>query len=198
MQVAKRFSEFPRNVHLLVIMFHNDTAPEQMLHPSQSVRCIEGVDEVLGHVFELAGFRTVQQLRSFDRQDQQLLVALDRVKEERERANLPPMQKSYYRRLRTMCLNVVIRLRNGQDADEVVPEQFRCPITHDWLEDPVSTVNGHTYERDAIQEWLDSNPGRDPFRAAEHLTMDDLSTNTALLEAVRYFRAHHRKFTITC
>ena len=96
-----------------------------------------------------------------------------------------------------MCLNVIIRLRNGQDAEEVVPEQFRCPITYDWYEDPVSTPSGHTYERDAIDEWLRENPGRDPFRATEHLTMTDLVSNTPLLEAVRYFRAHHRRFTIT-
>ena len=36
----------------------------------------------------------------------------------------------------------------------VVPEELLCPITCELMEDPVSTVDGHTYERSAIQKWL--------------------------------------------
>ena len=35
-----------------------------------------------------------------------------------------------------------------------VPDGFKCPITQDLMFDPVSTVDGHTYEKDAIVRWL--------------------------------------------
>lgn len=47
-----------------------------------------------------------------------------------------------------------------ESAREVWPltaasfEIFMCPITHDVLRDPVSTLDGYTYERQAIEEWF--------------------------------------------
>lgn len=35
-----------------------------------------------------------------------------------------------------------------------VPAEFVCPITQEMMQDPVSTVDGHTYERAAIERWL--------------------------------------------
>ena len=35
-----------------------------------------------------------------------------------------------------------------------VPEQYLCPITLQIMQDPVITADGHTYEREAIEEWL--------------------------------------------
>eukprot|EP01087_Luapelamoeba_hula_P022770 TRINITY_DN8241_c0_g1_i1.p1 TRINITY_DN8241_c0_g1~~TRINITY_DN8241_c0_g1_i1.p1 ORF type:complete len:756 (+),score=147.38 TRINITY_DN8241_c0_g1_i1:39-2306(+) len=42
----------------------------------------------------------------------------------------------------------------ADDDDDDIPEAFLCPITQDIMEDPVLTCDGHTYERSAIQEWL--------------------------------------------
>ena len=39
----------------------------------------------------------------------------------------------------------------------VVPEIFLCPITTELMRDPVSTVDGLTYERSAIETWLATN-----------------------------------------
>jgi hypothetical protein len=41
----------------------------------------------------------------------------------------------------------------GVDPLEV-PEQFRCPISQELMEDPVTTSDGHTYERREIFRWL--------------------------------------------
>eukprot|EP00005_Dracoamoeba_jomungandri_P001536 CAMPEP_0174262220 /NCGR_PEP_ID=MMETSP0439-20130205/12847_1 /TAXON_ID=0 /ORGANISM="Stereomyxa ramosa, Strain Chinc5" /LENGTH=725 /DNA_ID=CAMNT_0015346893 /DNA_START=48 /DNA_END=2225 /DNA_ORIENTATION=- len=38
--------------------------------------------------------------------------------------------------------------------DEDHPEEFVCPITQELMNDPVVAVDGHTYERSAITEWL--------------------------------------------
>ena len=36
-----------------------------------------------------------------------------------------------------------------------LPEEYICPITHEPMEDPVVTVDGQTYERRAIEQWLE-------------------------------------------
>ena len=35
-----------------------------------------------------------------------------------------------------------------------VPDDYVCPITAEIMTDPVSTLDGFTYEREAISEWL--------------------------------------------
>ena len=35
-----------------------------------------------------------------------------------------------------------------------VPDDYICPITAEIMTDPVSTMDGFTYEREAITEWL--------------------------------------------
>ena len=174
------------------------TVEEQMLSPTQSIRCIEGVGDVLATVLESAGFHTVQQLRAFECEDDKIWTALHKLQTERETLGLPALPQSYYRRLMTMTLNVINRLRGGIDCDEPVPQQFRCPITLDWLTDPVVAPNGIAYERSAILEWLDMYPGRDPFRASENLKREDLRTAKALKDATRFFMRNHRRFTIIC
>ena len=41
-------------------------------------------------------------------------------------------------------------------AVPAVPDEevHRCPITHEPMQDPVVTADGHTYERGSITEWL--------------------------------------------
>ena len=39
-------------------------------------------------------------------------------------------------------------------AQPDTPSEFICPITQEVMLDPVSTVDGHTYERGAIKRWL--------------------------------------------
>ena len=42
------------------------------------------------------------------------------------------------------------------EADQP-PEDFTCPITQDLMNDPVIVADGHTYERTAIERWLQTN-----------------------------------------
>jgi hypothetical protein len=41
------------------------------------------------------------------------------------------------------------------DEDERVPDELLCPITFALFRDLVSTVDGHTYERATIEQWLE-------------------------------------------
>ncbi|ABO97989.1 predicted protein, partial [Ostreococcus lucimarinus CCE9901] len=36
-----------------------------------------------------------------------------------------------------------------------IPAHFQCPITMELMQDPVMIATGHTYDRPAIQRWLD-------------------------------------------
>ena len=38
-----------------------------------------------------------------------------------------------------------------------VPSQYLCPITGEIMEDPVTTADGHAYERAAIAQWLQAH-----------------------------------------
>jgi hypothetical protein len=46
---------------------------------------------------------------------------------------------------------------NEQKKQRKVPEAFKCPITHEIMIDPVFLSDGHTYERKAIEMWLQTH-----------------------------------------
>ena len=48
------------------------------------------------------------------------------------------------------------RLIKGLTENEL--RNFTCPITHDIMWEPVVTSDGHTYEKDAIEQWLAASP----------------------------------------
>ena len=43
---------------------------------------------------------------------------------------------------------------SGASEAAEVPDDYVCPITSEIMTDPVSTLDGFTYEREAITEWL--------------------------------------------
>ena len=61
------------------------------------------------------------------------------------------------------------------------PVDLLCPITLKLLEDPVILIDSaHTYERAAIQEWLDRGNRKDPVSGGcRKLYPDDLLTSAA-------------------
>ena len=52
---------------------------------------------------------------------------------------------------------------------EAVLDSFLCPLTLNLFEDPVSTVDGSTYERSAIQDWFDRGNDTSPSTGARLL-----------------------------
>ena len=70
-----------------------------------------------------------------------------------------------------------------------IPSGFTCPITLSLMRDPVVTVDGHTYERAAIQKWFDAHP---PTRicspaTGKKLRSKNLKPNHALRKAIEEF-----------
>ncbi|KAH0684969.1 hypothetical protein KY285_021706 [Solanum tuberosum] len=60
-----------------------------------------------------------------------------------------------------------------------IPNEFLCPITLQIMADPVIISTGQTYERESIQQWLDSNHHTCP-KTGETLTHLSLAPNFAL------------------
>ena len=71
----------------------------------------------------------------------------------------------------------------GIDVDDL-PEEFVCPITHQLMTDPVIAVDGHSYERSAIQKWLDLGNATSPM-TNERLERPDLVQNHALRSQIQ-------------
>eukprot|EP00310_Coccolithus_braarudii_P024523 CAMPEP_0183343416 /NCGR_PEP_ID=MMETSP0164_2-20130417/9339_1 /TAXON_ID=221442 /ORGANISM="Coccolithus pelagicus ssp braarudi, Strain PLY182g" /LENGTH=376 /DNA_ID=CAMNT_0025514233 /DNA_START=19 /DNA_END=1149 /DNA_ORIENTATION=- len=69
-----------------------------------------------------------------------------------------------------------------------VPDSFVCPITSELMADPVSTSDGFTYEREAIEQWLASGHNTSPL-TGEPLPRSELTPNHALRSAIEHFVA---------
>jgi len=64
-----------------------------------------------------------------------------------------------------------------------LPEGFYCPITCDLMMDPVISKEGITYEREAIEQWIQAN-GKSPI-TRNPITVADLRENNALYELIQ-------------
>jgi serine/threonine protein kinase len=64
-------------------------------------------------------------------------------------------------------------------------DSLLCPITLELFNDPVLAQDGHTYEREAIIEWIQKN-GRSPI-TDQKLSLEHLYPNYAIKKAVDHF-----------
>ena len=70
-------------------------------------------------------------------------------------------------------------------AAAAVPDEYICPITAEIMTDPVTTLDGFTYERAAITEWLrtkDTSP-----KTGATLESTTLYPNLSLRSVIRNF-----------
>jgi Mg-chelatase subunit ChlD len=70
-----------------------------------------------------------------------------------------------------------------------VPSEFLCPITYEIMTDPVTLSDGHTYERQAIEHWLQTH-ATSPL-SNSRVSLTDLKPNYALRSAIERFSAAH-------
>jgi hypothetical protein len=69
---------------------------------------------------------------------------------------------------------------------EANPEGSLCPITGEMFTDPVVASDGHTYERSAITEWLESHD-TSPF-TRNRISTTELQPNFALKKLLEEWR----------
>ncbi len=71
---------------------------------------------------------------------------------------------------------------NGPQVE--VPAHFQCPITMELMQDPVMIATGHTYDRPAIQRWLDQGHRTCPVTGAR-LRHFEFIPNMAIRTAIQ-------------
>lgn len=69
-------------------------------------------------------------------------------------------------------------------AINILEKQYHCPLTKELIKEPMSDIEGNSYERSAILTYLESN-STSPV-TGKPLTVLDLTLNTALREKIRY------------
>ena len=68
-------------------------------------------------------------------------------------------------------------------TDTEPPDPFFCPISYELMRDPVSTADGHTYEREAIEQWFAAGHDTSPSTGGS-LPHTQLAPNIALRQAI--------------
>ncbi|KAF3643881.1 putative equilibrative nucleotide transporter 1-like [Capsicum annuum] len=88
--------------------------------------------------------------------------------------------------------NVASTQINGgsNNADQVIRflnlDDFRCPITLEIMNDPVTIASGHTYDRSSILKWFRAGNSTCP-KTSERLTSIDLVPNLALKLLIKQY-----------
>lgn len=98
------------------------------------------------------------------------------------------------------CSTEVVELKSGSQQQRTSlalkpPTHFVCPITHELFENPVTLETGQTYERSAIQDWLDKGNKSCPL-TQQALTTLSLPKNNSVLQAlVDAWKEQHPAYT---
>jgi pyridoxal/pyridoxine/pyridoxamine kinase len=71
-----------------------------------------------------------------------------------------------------------------------VPQDYICPLTLEIYNDPVFADDGHTYEREEIQKWIDSGKKISPNSGAE-MTSTKLISNHKMRSLVSSWKDEH-------
>ena len=85
------------------------------------------------------------------------------------------------------------KMRGGMEAATATPDppdSYLCPITQEIMKDPVADLDGYSYERSAITEWLERN-GTSPI-TRKPLSVDKLFPNKALENAIKEWKEKNR------
>jgi len=168
-------------------------AVEQEITMASNISSIRGVGQQAVDVFESAGYFTIQQLYNFDGEDRRLHGGLEVIKEKMKQQGLPDRPDSYWKNLFTRCINIIYRAKSAQ-ATDYVPVEYMCPISLDWLHDPVVAASGISYSRSKIEEHL-THASIDPVTGID-LTGTPLYPNIALRNILNHYRLNYQRFRI--
>jgi U-box domain len=76
---------------------------------------------------------------------------------------------------------------DSSEADDLAPKEFICPLTLSVMIDPVLTRHGHSYEREAIMQWIARDTGLCPM-TRKPLRLSDMITNHHLRAQIHRWR----------
>merc|ERR1719192_1802671 len=69
----------------------------------------------------------------------------------------------------SMRMQLEMEQKANAEVDRDIPEAFLCPITHRVIQDPVIAFDGRSYEKEAIEEYLQKH-NKSPVTGAEAIT----------------------------
>lgn len=122
----------------------------------ESIHTIKGVGPGVHRIFGLARMTNVRDLYQINtREENERIAAAARLYVCEKYPGLD--EEHYVRQQRSMvtrCLNVILRIQEGQNIRMETPEAFQCPLSYDWLIEPVLTPSGQTYSRAEITRWI--------------------------------------------
>lgn len=72
------------------------------------------------------------------------------------------------------------------------PPHLICPITRELFVDPVSAEDGHTYDRAAIMQWLNSGNHTSPL-TNQRITVSGLRPNYNIRSQVIEYKERQRR-----
>lgn len=83
------------------------------------------------------------------------------------------------------------RLSESQIDSMIVPEHLKCKGTGKLMRDPVCTLNGDTFDRTYIEQYLQDNNNMDPNgnTLASNLLIPDIDIRRQILEAIEQHAA---------
>ncbi|KAL1500025.1 hypothetical protein AB1Y20_012702 [Prymnesium parvum] len=165
----------------------------------EPIQKIEGVGAGINRIFAIAGMKTVFDLHKISTREENTSIVEAAMSYVREK--FPGLNDDYYveqhRRMRTRCINVAIRVQEGKPIQMEIPDVFQCPLSYDWLVEPVMTPSWQkTYSRSEITRWIERHH-TDPSTGAA-LTVDQLIPNRAMADAVEFYRRQNTRISIMC
>lgn len=107
------------------------------------------------------------------KQQEEMEAAKKREEEETAQANASAAQQTRNRR-----------------GSAYIPPQFYCPISQELMVDPVSTVDGHVYDRLNIQRWFNTGKTSSPV-TGQALASTILVPNHPLRQMIEAFKPGH-------
>ena len=84
-----------------------------------------------------------------------------------------------------------INIKNSEEKEEFDEEYGICPITQEYMKNPVLSPSGNYYEKSAITEWIEKNK-TDPM-TREELTVDMLVEDEEYKNAIIKYREKFNK-----
>ena len=149
----------------------------------------------LAKLFEHAGFYTIADLRQIDLDDTSDAAGLKRLQRSIDDLRDQHGAKvSDWGRIGRKAYNVILQVKDANVKEDDVPPPFMCPLSRDWIVDPVMTPAGQTYDKSHILRWINA-AGSDPY-TRQALAIDDLVPNRALRDAIAMYRPLEERYLI--
>lgn len=156
---------------------------------------------VCADVLERAGLRTVGDLRLANLDDvtdagpmKRVWSAIGSCRDDPDWAHVRD-----WVRVGRAAFHAVLRVKESEPSFDV-PPPFRCPLSLEWMRDPIVAVpSGQSYERAEIERWIATAPGNADGSVPDPLTRDPIvavAPNHALRQAIAHYRPLEERFVI--